>query len=244
MHRIVLKGLSLDLETELLRDATKIDVPDSDGRTPLHWAAGRGDLKAVLTLLRHGADPNRAGRIGQGPLRSAIKASDPACMEAFLESGARVIQRDRWEQTCLQAAMYDIDPIPFIIPLINAGIDINATDFSGAFALLEAVRYGHINAVIMLIDHGADVDLADIRGHTPFIAAVDRNNHAMVRILLETARVETGARDRTMQTVLHVAAEKSDTNMLMLLTAARTQDLSADQIREDGMSPVQVAEKR
>ena len=165
-------------------------------------------------------------------------------MKALLHSGAWVMQRDHWEQTCLQAAMYYNDPVAFALPLIDAGIDINAQDFSGAFALLEAVRMGHIDAVILLVDRGADVNLADMRGVTPFLAAVHQNNHAMVRVLLQTRLVDTGAQDYTMQNVLHIAAERSDMAMLMLLTAVRMEGVLVDQSREDGLSPIQVAEKR
>lgn len=244
IHQIVLKLLPTDLEKELLRDDSKLDSPDSDGRSPLHWAAGRGDSNAVRILLRYGSNPDQADRIGQGPLRSAMKASDPDCMEALLDAGAWVMQRDHWEQTCLQAAMYYNDPVAFGLPLINAGIDINAKDCIGTFALLEAVRMGHADAVIMLVDRGADVNLSDDSGFTPFLAAVQNDNHVIVRILLQTGLVDTGTKDVTKQNVLHIAAANADYDMLILLTAAGLTGILVNDVREDGLSAIEVAEKR
>lgn len=64
VHKIVLQILHMDFEKELIRNSSAIDQEDADGRTPLSWAAARGDSKSVETLLRHGASPNIPDRIG------------------------------------------------------------------------------------------------------------------------------------------------------------------------------------
>ncbi|KAK5696832.1 hypothetical protein LTR97_008136 [Elasticomyces elasticus] len=244
IHQIVLKLIHIDLETELKSKRLDIDIPDSDGRTALHWASGRGDENAVSLLLQYGANPNFADRIGQGPLRSSLKASDPTCMELLIKYGANIMQTDHWEQTCLQAAMYYSDPTGFGMPLIQAGIDINAQDCTKSSALLEAVRMMHHDAVTMLLDNGADVNIRDCNGLTPLLEAVARNDHVAVKLILRTHIVDATARDGRQRNVLHYAAEHADIAMLRLLAVARLEDLDVKSAREDGLSAIDIAEKR
>ena len=58
VHRIIL-GLSLlDLEKQILAHLDAVNTTDIMGRTPLAWAACRGDDRAIVTLLRYGAKVN------------------------------------------------------------------------------------------------------------------------------------------------------------------------------------------
>ena len=41
---------------------------DKNGMTPLHFAAGFGNVKAIATLLNLGADANRPDKLGSAPI--------------------------------------------------------------------------------------------------------------------------------------------------------------------------------
>ena len=56
LHGIILGRSNRDLESELSEHPEFVDVPDSQGRTPLHWAFTRQDLQALRILLQSGAD--------------------------------------------------------------------------------------------------------------------------------------------------------------------------------------------
>ena len=88
IHKIVL-GLSLqDLETEIFRDPSNIDVVDAMGRTTLEWAAARGDDRAVVTLLSFGAEPNVMDDKLNTPLTLASNQGHTSCVRLLLEAGA------------------------------------------------------------------------------------------------------------------------------------------------------------
>ena len=243
IHKVVLQILHLDLEKELLRDRSMIDQVDADGKTALSWAAAREDSKSVEALLRHGASPDRPDRIGQGPLRQAMKAHDPTCVKLLLAYGAKVDQRDNWKQTALQSAMYYSDPVSFALPLLKAGALVNVRDSRGHCPLLEAVRCNHVGVVKLLLDHGADVDCANDAGFTPLHQAVRYNSHEALTALLEVD-LDYAVRDCKKQTVLHWAAEFADLETISILRRERLQGLSADGKCENGLTAIDIAEKR
>lgn len=243
VHKIVLKILHMDLEKELIRNPLAIDQEDADGRTPLSWAAARGDSKSVETLLRHGASPNIPDRIGQGPLRQSIKAHDASCTKLLLTFGAKVDLTDNWKQTALQSALYYADPVSFLIPLIAAGSKINTRDSQGNSPLIEACAGNHADALRLLLDHGAEVNCANDAGCTSFHQSVRHNSHEALEILL-TTDVEHSSRDRSSRTVLHWAAEWADVLTLGLLRQAQLRGLNVEDKRDDGLTAIDVAEKR
>ncbi|KAI1193233.1 ankyrin [Nemania serpens] len=244
IHQIVCKLLPLDLEVELGKNDIPIDEPDADCRTALHWAAGRGDEKSVQILLRYGAHPDKADRIGQGPLRSSLKASGPECLNLLIKHGANVMQVDHWEQTCLLASMYYNDPVAFGLPLIEAGIDINARDPGRRTALLEAIRLGHPDAAEMLVDHGADVNLQDRDGISPLAESIQRNRHAITNKLLQNSFIDTAILDGCRRSILHHAAVSADKDMLRLLASYDLEGLDPNDRDTDGLTPLDIAVKR
>ena len=56
--------------------------------TPLHQAAGSGDLEATRLLLSHGAAVNAIGRDGWPPLSLGARVGSVAVVEAILGAGA------------------------------------------------------------------------------------------------------------------------------------------------------------
>jgi ankyrin repeat protein len=244
IHQIVCKLCPLDLESELKKSKHTIDEKDTDGRTALHWAAGRGDDQAVNLLLQYGASTNAPDRIGQGPLRSSLKASGPECLKLLIQSGADVMQVDHWEQTCLLAAMYYDDPVGFGLPLIEAGIELNAKDFLGNTAILEAVRLGHSDAVEMLVDHGADVNLQNQHGASPLLEAIARNRNSMILKLLQSPVIDVAIVDVKQRSILHVAAASANISTLQVLSSFKLEGIDIHARQYDGLTALDVAEKR
>jgi ankyrin repeat protein len=75
----------------LLAAGASPDIGNADiglDNTLLAWAASRRRLEQVQLLLRHGADPNRAGKSGMYPLHMAARAGGKEVLQALLQSGA------------------------------------------------------------------------------------------------------------------------------------------------------------
>ena len=67
--------------------------------------------------------------------------------------------------------------------LLDASADANTVDAAGDTLLMTAVRTGSLDAVLLLIDRGADVNAADPDlAHTALMWAVRSNNAAIMRL--------------------------------------------------------------
>ena len=68
------KSGNKDSVRELIEAGAHVNQQDKQGWTPLNWAAGKGDLEIVETLLQHGADPFLVGRDLRTPQMIALAA--------------------------------------------------------------------------------------------------------------------------------------------------------------------------
>ena len=77
--------------------------------------------------------------------------------------------------------------LPVINWLLESGADANSQDRNGFTALHFAVQEKHIEAIEKLLDHGADLALADAYGNAPLWRAVfdARGDFEIVRMLLK-----------------------------------------------------------
>lgn len=130
-----------------------------------------GDLAALRAALGDPADfPNcpLPGELDMGlwPLAYAISASPPAFIAALLEAGANVNFVDHDGFPALMAALASDreDVVAVLKLLIDAGADMSRRGVDGWTALHYAVSLQDIEAMRVLLEHGADPLLAAEKG--------------------------------------------------------------------------------
>lgn len=91
--------------------------------------------------------------------------------------------RDKDEAARIAVAENDLE---WLERILNDGADINATkgDYKTTLVMEAAVR-GHVEAIEMLLDKGADVDMADLDGWTALMGATVQGHLEAVTVLLE-----------------------------------------------------------
>nr|XP_033782462.1 serine/threonine-protein phosphatase 6 regulatory ankyrin repeat subunit A-like [Geotrypetes seraphini] len=103
-------------------DRELVDRKDYYGKTPLYWAAYKGQKTAMELLLRHGASVNSCCKHGGSPLHAAIGLF-PDCALLLIQHGADVNLEDNWGVTPMYLAACS-GQMESIRLLVQAGADI------------------------------------------------------------------------------------------------------------------------
>ena len=150
---------------------------DTDGITPLHWAAGLSDNPAVIeVLLEAGAEVNARTKTGWTSLHlAAMFAVNEAVVAALLEAGADANDRGNSGMTPLYYAASENNNPAVIEVLLEAGAEVNARDVLDHTPLHWAASDNPNPAVVAaLLDAGANAAARDADGLTPWDYAKDR----------------------------------------------------------------------
>jgi len=138
-------------------------------------AAQKGDLEAVRALLQQGADPNAAQPDGLTGLHWAALNDELGIAEILLYAGATVSPVTRvGGYTPLHLASQSGHGV-VARTLLEAGADANAYTTTGVSSLHFAAQADAAEAILALIEHGAEVDARDtFSNRTPLMFAAYR----------------------------------------------------------------------
>ncbi|KAH0559647.1 hypothetical protein GP486_003838 [Trichoglossum hirsutum] len=225
------------------RQITELQETDAGGRTALSWAAQRGDVTSVKALLRYNADPNICPSRGQSPLYYAAQAQTPDCIRPLIESGADLAQADAEGQNALHNAVRRHDDTRYIIPLLEAGMDVNCmTNYS--FSPLIIASGGNFFGVARhLLDNGADVNLRGQYRKTPVFYTVEFNSHETLQLLWERG-ADLSMENDSGPTIVHFAARFADVRTLEILTSFGLSISNVDCLSCDGFTVPELVEQR
>ena len=156
--------------------------------TELHLAASHGFAQAIRVLLELGADFTIKGRRAGLPGHISAGRGDIDSMRAFIDAGLDFRLEDRMGRTVLHEAVLrnEVGMVEFLLG--NGGERIiDVQDSAGKTPLHWAVsgRTADTEIVWLLCRHGANTEVTDIMGDTPFGLAMDRGEVWLTRELLE-----------------------------------------------------------
>ena len=235
---------------------------DGGGLTPLVFAARVNDLDSVRILLAAGADVNQVTNYGWSPLLVATQNRYYQLASYLLDHGAdpNVANKGAWSPLYLavdnrniEGGDYpvrkaDMDALEYIKKLIDKGADVNwrvrdSTWFrtvftsqwvheTGATAFWRASQSSDLAVMKLLLDHGADPNIATTINVTPLQVAAGigwvegityewskEANIETVKLLLSLGN-DPNAQAETGRTALHGAGHKGRTEVIQILVDA------------------------
>jgi len=187
LHQAATTG-NVDDVRRLLGSGAHLEARDADGRTPLLAAVRERQTATALALIDAGADVNAKDAINDSAYLLAGASGQLDILRATLQHGADLRSTNRYGGTALIPAA-ERGHVEVVRTLIEAGVAVDHVNNLGWTALLEAIILSdggapHVAIVQLLIDAGADVNLADADGVTPLQHARQRGHNDTVRLLL------------------------------------------------------------
>ncbi|KAL1614683.1 hypothetical protein SLS54_009556 [Diplodia seriata] len=177
-----------------------LSIPDKQGNTPLHKAAGKGHSDCVHLLLQCGAEKSSTNDNGSSPLHSAVKRERTDCIRLLIESGYDINSQDKHGMTPLHYASKG-DKEECIRILLAAGSNPNITDELKQASLHHAVKGRNHTCVQLLLEFGADPNVQDGDGLTPLHHASREKDFESMSLLCER-EVNFSFNDGALQSVV------------------------------------------
>jgi ankyrin repeat protein len=177
----------LGVVEDLLREGASVKARDAGGRTAL-LAATQGDQIAVArALFAAGADANAKDNLEDSPYLCAAAEGRNEILKMTLAAGADLKSVNRYGGTALIPAAHH-GHVEAVRILLGTAIDKDHVNKLGWTALLEAIVLGdgagvQTEIVQLLVQAGANVNLADRDSVTPLQHAKRRGFAEIVRIL-------------------------------------------------------------
>lgn len=196
-----------DYVEKLIEKGADVNAFDTDGMTPLMYAAKIGNIKKSEFLLKHGANLNLYAKNNFGnALVLAVKSGNIELVDLLLNNGANVNEGGYYNITPLMLACYSKN-IEIAELLIGHGADVNAINrFYDEPVIVNAIQSGCEKLVELLIAHGARSD-SYVTGDTPVLVfATDRK---IIRLLVAHG-ANINAVDRNGKNMLTMACERGN----------------------------------
>ena len=172
---------------DILAKGIDIETRDKNGRTALLIATRQNAINVAQLLIEAGADVNAMDKINDSPYLYAGAEGKIEILLLTLRYGADLTSVNRYGGTALIPAAHH-GHIDIVRELLKTKINVDHVNNLGWTALLEAIILGdgggeYIEIVRLLVDAGADVNIADTNGFSPLDHAIDAGYSKISEIL-------------------------------------------------------------
>ncbi|VZH95650.1 unnamed protein product [Fusarium fujikuroi] len=213
----------LGMLKRLLELKLDVNYKDGEGSTPLttlicsyaNKPAGESVQrdKALRMLIDHAADVNLASDDMWTPLQYAVIMKQYNAVEMLLEAGAdpNIAYKENQAPLCSALEQPKITRL-----LLEKDANPNVGFSRGFTPLTYAACFGHQDAVEVLLEYGATVDLEYgfgvdepfndwLKGWTPLMCATFQGHHGIVQMLAEAGAEMSGRDKETGRSIVHIA---------------------------------------
>ena len=191
LHKAAREGRRGVVEFLVSVDGVRVDVEDQDGWRPLMQAVGKQDADIVRILLAQPSVDPNVSLKGHG--------QTPLWMAITIDDDCQILKS----------------------LLERPDLDLDQKSRFGEASVYRAVRWSKDSALQLVLEKGADANLANEEGRTPLSIAASEGKHTGMGILLKQPNINLDQRDENSKTPTMYASEANQTQCLKLLLASR-----------------------
>jgi len=170
-----------EIVSYLLKNGADVNLV-SGGWTALIEAADQGSLESMKLLIDAGAEVNYyAGMSSPTAITMAASEGKLESLKLLIDNGADINGYGKsMAPLHIAAEENKTDVIDY---LVSKNVKVNNRDASGRTALMYAAAEGNKQAVIKLIEAGADISMVDQYGATASVYAEDEDENHLLHLL-------------------------------------------------------------
>lgn len=175
----------LDIAKLLLSKFASVNIENRQGELPIHLASFKGDLDMIKLLVESGAFLNKKTAEDKLPVHYAILGGKYEVVSYLLkESKQSWFMKDFHNNSLLHYATKTSN-IKMIELLLNQNLDPNALNDQFETPIFNAVRFGTIDTIRMLLLSDAYIDIRNRRFETPIDTAMIYDKENILQYLNE-----------------------------------------------------------
>ncbi len=199
-------------ETILEKNPKLVHSVSTHGYTPLHQATIGGHGEIIGLLIEHGADIEQTDKLGYTPIHISVYVNQDKAFRVLFNAGANIYALSEDSDNILHAAALNPSSKMSFIFNNKKAFDkvkpmIDCKNKSGSTPLHCSARSGNVEAVELLIKHGANIEEGTgIDEMTPLHLAAYDNRTEVVEILLQKGANKEAKDSTNLATPLHYAS--------------------------------------
>ncbi|XP_063155461.1 transient receptor potential cation channel subfamily A member 1 [Candoia aspera] len=208
-----------------------LNVTDSAGNTPLHWATKKQQTESVKLLLSRGANPNILNSNMMSPLHWAVQYLFNDLVKIFIENSTTDVNLEgEGGNTPVLVACYKDNPEALKLLIENGG-EICKANSMGCMPVHAAACSGAKLCLEIIIKRGEElgyspeshINFTNNGKSSPLHLAVQSRDLEMIKMCIEYgAQIDLKQNDKC--TALHFAATQGATEILKLMMSSYAGD--------------------
>ncbi|XP_048575718.1 transient receptor potential cation channel subfamily A member 1 [Nematostella vectensis] len=160
-----------------------LNTKERDGKSPLHYAAAKGDIRIIRQLLEAGSQVDQKDDEERIPLHYAAENGNLCVVNALLDKQSSTIDdRDSRLSLTYAAAGGHVAVVKY---LLDKGAEIDTRDYDRTTPLLYVAKVGCLRTAKVLLDQGAKINATDKNRFSALIMAAGCGRHELVTMLLD-----------------------------------------------------------